>query len=166
VDNRALPELRDAVTHACSPAQKMLTLTDKRIVALGGTSGIGLAVAHSALLEGASVIVASNRAVRLFELHQLRVDGHPFIAGLAGGDVPVPAALETRGGFELRRASPGGPASSRSGLGDMARLRAVDHRLGEGAVFVRTFPHSVILTAVLGGLVAMQQLLVPWIIPR
>jgi NAD(P)-dependent dehydrogenase (short-subunit alcohol dehydrogenase family) len=39
----------------------MMTLKDKRIVTLGGTSGIGLAVAQAALDEGAHVIVASNR---------------------------------------------------------------------------------------------------------
>jgi NAD(P)-dependent dehydrogenase (short-subunit alcohol dehydrogenase family) len=39
----------------------MLTLKDRRVVALGGTSGIGLAVAQAALEEGASVVVASRR---------------------------------------------------------------------------------------------------------
>jgi NAD(P)-dependent dehydrogenase (short-subunit alcohol dehydrogenase family) len=39
----------------------MMTLRDRRIVALGGTSGIGLAVAQAALEEGASVVVASRR---------------------------------------------------------------------------------------------------------
>ena len=38
-----------------------MTLRNQRIVALGGTSGIGLAVAHLALEEGAFVLVASNR---------------------------------------------------------------------------------------------------------
>ena len=38
-----------------------MTLRNQRIVALGGTSGIGLAVARLALGEGAYVIVASNR---------------------------------------------------------------------------------------------------------
>jgi NAD(P)-dependent dehydrogenase (short-subunit alcohol dehydrogenase family) len=38
-----------------------MTLKDQRIVALGGTSGIGLAVAQLALGEGASVVVASKR---------------------------------------------------------------------------------------------------------
>lgn len=37
-----------------------LTLEDQRIVAIGGTSGIGLAVAQLALDEGASVVVASG----------------------------------------------------------------------------------------------------------
>jgi lactate permease len=36
----------------------------------------------------------------------------------------------------------------------------------EGAVFRRMFPHSIILTVALGVLVAIQQLLIPWIIPH
>ena len=36
----------------------------------------------------------------------------------------------------------------------------------EGAVFARTFPHSIALTVVLGILVAVQQFLIPWIIPH
>ncbi len=35
----------------------------------------------------------------------------------------------------------------------------------EGDVFARTFPHSVILTIILGLLVALQQFVIPWIIP-
>jgi lactate permease len=35
----------------------------------------------------------------------------------------------------------------------------------EGQVFARTFIHSVVLTLVLGGLIAAQQYLMPWIIP-
>jgi lactate permease len=35
----------------------------------------------------------------------------------------------------------------------------------EGKVFARTFIHSIILTLVLGGLVALQQFIVPWMIP-
>jgi lactate permease len=35
----------------------------------------------------------------------------------------------------------------------------------EGAVFARTFIHSVVLTFLLGGLVAIQQYLIPWVIP-
>jgi NAD(P)-dependent dehydrogenase (short-subunit alcohol dehydrogenase family) len=42
-----------------------LTLKDQRIVVIGGTSGIGLAVALSALDEGASVVVASGRPERV-----------------------------------------------------------------------------------------------------
>jgi lactate permease len=35
----------------------------------------------------------------------------------------------------------------------------------EGEVFARTFPHSIALTIVLGLLVALQQFVIPWIIP-
>ncbi len=35
----------------------------------------------------------------------------------------------------------------------------------EGVVFARTFWHSVVLTLILGVLVAAQQFLVPWVIP-
>ena len=35
----------------------------------------------------------------------------------------------------------------------------------EGQVFARTFVHSVVLTLILGGLIAAQQYLAPWIIP-
>jgi lactate permease len=36
----------------------------------------------------------------------------------------------------------------------------------EGQVFARTFVHSIILTVLLGLLVAAQQYLIPWIIPH
>lgn len=37
-----------------------MTLKDKRIIVLGGTSGIGLAVAEAAATDGAQVLVASS----------------------------------------------------------------------------------------------------------
>ena len=40
-------------------------LQDKRVVVLGGSSGIGLAVAEQAALQGASVIIASSSAERV-----------------------------------------------------------------------------------------------------
>jgi NAD(P)-dependent dehydrogenase (short-subunit alcohol dehydrogenase family) len=50
--------------YALSP-HETLTLKDQRIVAVGGTSGIGLAVALEALDEGASVVVASGHPERV-----------------------------------------------------------------------------------------------------
>jgi NAD(P)-dependent dehydrogenase (short-subunit alcohol dehydrogenase family) len=38
-----------------------MTLANKRVVIIGGTSGIGLATAHAAVEQGAEVIVASSR---------------------------------------------------------------------------------------------------------
>jgi lactate permease len=35
----------------------------------------------------------------------------------------------------------------------------------EGVVFARTFSHSIILTTALAVLVAIQQFLIPWVIP-
>jgi NAD(P)-dependent dehydrogenase (short-subunit alcohol dehydrogenase family) len=42
-----------------------MTLKDKRIVVLGGTSGIGLAVAEAAATDGARVLVASRDEARV-----------------------------------------------------------------------------------------------------
>jgi NAD(P)-dependent dehydrogenase (short-subunit alcohol dehydrogenase family) len=44
-----------------------MTLQGKRIVVLGGSSGIGLAVARAAASEGAAVVIASSRRVRVDE---------------------------------------------------------------------------------------------------
>jgi NAD(P)-dependent dehydrogenase (short-subunit alcohol dehydrogenase family) len=40
-------------------------LSGKRIILLGGTSGLGLATAHAAALEGASLVVVSSNQVRV-----------------------------------------------------------------------------------------------------
>ena len=42
-----------------------VTLDGKRIVVLGGSSGIGLATAEAAAREGASVVIASSRKTRV-----------------------------------------------------------------------------------------------------
>ncbi|HTC84651.1 MAG TPA: SDR family NAD(P)-dependent oxidoreductase, partial [Rhizomicrobium sp.] len=42
-----------------------MDLNGKRIVVLGGSSGIGLAVAQAAAKEGASLVVASSRQDRI-----------------------------------------------------------------------------------------------------
>src|SRR3982751_6835222 len=38
-----------------------MSLTNKRVVIIGGTSGIGLATAHAAINAGAEVVIASSR---------------------------------------------------------------------------------------------------------
>ena len=43
----------------------MMTLNGKRIVVLGGSSGIGLATAQAALREGANVVIASSQQARV-----------------------------------------------------------------------------------------------------
>jgi NAD(P)-dependent dehydrogenase (short-subunit alcohol dehydrogenase family) len=54
----------------------VMTLNGKRIVVLGGSSGIGVAIAHAALKEQASVVIASSQ--------QGRVDG--ALATLPGAE--------------------------------------------------------------------------------
>jgi NAD(P)-dependent dehydrogenase (short-subunit alcohol dehydrogenase family) len=47
--------------------EKDMTLDGKRIVVLGGSSGIGLATAQAAAREGATVVIASSRKARVDE---------------------------------------------------------------------------------------------------
>ena len=42
-----------------------MTLNGKRIVVLGGSSGIGLATAQAAARDGAEVVIASSRKARI-----------------------------------------------------------------------------------------------------
>src|SRR5271165_3374751 len=44
-----------------------MTLQGRRIVVLGGSSGVGLAVAQAAAREGATVVIASSRRARVDE---------------------------------------------------------------------------------------------------
>src|SRR5947208_631687 len=47
-----------------SPEQETI-MNGKRVIVLGGTSGIGLATAKAAQREGASIVVASSRRQRV-----------------------------------------------------------------------------------------------------
>jgi NAD(P)-dependent dehydrogenase (short-subunit alcohol dehydrogenase family) len=47
--------------------EKAMTLNGKRIVVLGGSSGIGLATAQMVAREGATVVIASSRKARIDE---------------------------------------------------------------------------------------------------
>ena len=56
-----------------------MTLNDKRIIVLGGTSGIGLAVAEAAATDGAQVLVASSddaRVKRALTMLPAGAEGH------------------------------------------------------------------------------------------
>ena len=50
-------------------------------------------------------------------------------------------------------------------VADSLGLYFIAARLPILTVLVRTFPHSVILTLIFGLLVALQQYVIPWIIP-
>jgi lactate permease len=62
--------------------------------------------------------------------------------------------------------SSGGVLGKMVSLPNIAAGAAVtDMRSQEGHVFARTFPHSIVLTLILGALVALQQFFLPWIVP-
>jgi len=47
-------------------------LSGQRVVVIGGTSGIGFAVAEGALAEGASVVVGSSQAANVEAAHSTK----------------------------------------------------------------------------------------------
>jgi NAD(P)-dependent dehydrogenase (short-subunit alcohol dehydrogenase family) len=64
-----------------------MNLGEKRIVVLGGSSGIGLAIAQGAAHEGATVVIASSRKARIDEaLATLPAGTEGHVLDLADGD--------------------------------------------------------------------------------
>ena len=64
-----------------------MTLNGKRIVVLGGSSGIGLATARAAAQEGANVVIASSRKARINEaLTTLPTGTEGHVLDLADGE--------------------------------------------------------------------------------
>jgi NAD(P)-dependent dehydrogenase (short-subunit alcohol dehydrogenase family) len=77
-----------------------MNLSGKRIVVLGGSSGIGLATAQAAAREGANVVIASSRKARIDEALTTLPNGtEGHVLDLADGDAT--RALFTRlGSFD------------------------------------------------------------------
>lgn len=68
-----------------APATRAGFLTGKRVLVMGGSSGIGLATAKAAAAEGAQVIIVSGNQQRISEaLKQLPVDSEGYTANLSG----------------------------------------------------------------------------------
>src|SRR5277367_3398320 len=77
-----------------------MTLQGKRIVVLGGSSGIGLATAQAAAREGASVVIASSRKARVDEaLATLPAGAEGHVVDLAD-DAAVQALFARLGDFD------------------------------------------------------------------
>ena len=77
-----------------------MTLEGKRIVVLGGSSGIGLATAKAAAKEGASVVIASSRRARIDEaLATLPAGGEGHVLDLAD-EAAVQALFAMLGSFD------------------------------------------------------------------
>jgi NAD(P)-dependent dehydrogenase (short-subunit alcohol dehydrogenase family) len=77
-----------------------MTLEGKRIVVLGGSSGIGLAIAQAAGAEGAKVIIASSNQGRVSAaLKNLPADAEGHAADL-GSEAAIKALFERIGDFD------------------------------------------------------------------
>src|SRR5271170_1842543 len=80
--------------------EMIMSLTGKRVVILGGTSGIGLATAQAAQREGAAVVVASSRKPRVESaLSALQGKAQGEVADLAD-ETQVRALFERLGDFD------------------------------------------------------------------
>jgi NAD(P)-dependent dehydrogenase (short-subunit alcohol dehydrogenase family) len=77
-----------------------MSLNGQRVVILGGTSGIGLAVAQGAQRQGASVVVASSRKQRVDRALTLLADGAEGHAVDLSDEAQVRAFFERVGAFD------------------------------------------------------------------
>jgi NAD(P)-dependent dehydrogenase (short-subunit alcohol dehydrogenase family) len=77
-----------------------MTLNGKRITVLGGSSGIGLAVAEAAAHEGAQVIIASSNRARLDAALKRLPAGAEGHAVDLGREAAIQALFDTLGGFD------------------------------------------------------------------
>jgi NAD(P)-dependent dehydrogenase (short-subunit alcohol dehydrogenase family) len=76
------------------------TLRDQRVVVIGGSSGIGLAVAEGALAEGARVVVASSRAETVEAAVKHLGDGAAGAVVDARDEASIAAFFEETGAFD------------------------------------------------------------------
>jgi NAD(P)-dependent dehydrogenase (short-subunit alcohol dehydrogenase family) len=77
-----------------------MTLNGKRITVLGGSSGIGLAVAEAAAREGAQVIIVSSNRARLDTALKRLPPGAEGHAVDLGSEAAIQALFDTLGGFD------------------------------------------------------------------
>jgi NAD(P)-dependent dehydrogenase (short-subunit alcohol dehydrogenase family) len=89
-----------AKCHGVSKKEKAMTLDGKRIVVLGGSSGIGLATAQAAAREGAALVIASSRKDRIDEaLATLPTGTEGHVLDLADADA-AKALFQQLGSFD------------------------------------------------------------------
>jgi NAD(P)-dependent dehydrogenase (short-subunit alcohol dehydrogenase family) len=76
-----------------------MSLREKRVVVIGGTSGIGLAVAQAALAEGAGVVVGSSSAGKVAAAQE-RLSGAEALVIDVKSEASVQAFFERIGAFD------------------------------------------------------------------
>ena len=77
-----------------------MTLTEKRVVVLGGSSGIGLATAQAAAQAGASVVIVSSRKARVDAALSVLPAGAEGHALDLANETAVQALFAKLGGFD------------------------------------------------------------------
>jgi NAD(P)-dependent dehydrogenase (short-subunit alcohol dehydrogenase family) len=91
---------RSASSVLQSDQEVRMSLSGKRIVILGGTSGIGLATAKAAQGEGAAVVIASSRRARLDHALASLQDGAEGQVVDVADEAQVRALFERLGAFD------------------------------------------------------------------
>ena len=79
---------------------KALTLTGKRVVILGGSSGLGLATAQAAAADGATVIIVSSNLQRINSALANLPEGSQGIAADLSSEEKIKALFEQIGSFD------------------------------------------------------------------
>lgn len=109
-----------------------MTLEGKRIIVLGGSSGIGLAVAQAAAEQGASVVIASSRQARVDEALATLPAGSEGHALDLADEAAVTAFFAKLGGFDHLVFTAGGPLQ-------IGAVTAVDLQKAHGHFALRYF---------------------------
>ena len=78
-----------------------MSLAGKKIIVIGGSSGIGLATAQTAAVEGAAVVIASRSRERL-ERARNRIEGDVQIVSVDVRDSASTAAVQSVFSFRCR----------------------------------------------------------------
>ena len=100
----------------------MSTLRNQRVVVIGGTSGIGFAVAHGAVADGATVIVGSSNAANVEKAVARLGSGTSGSAIDVKNEVSVAAFFERAGSFDHLVYTAGDWGPLRGGAGTVANL--------------------------------------------
>ena len=109
------------------------TLSGQRVVVIGGTSGIGYAVAEGALAEGASVFVGSSQGAKVEDAVTRLGDGAGGSAVDANDEAAIGAFFDKAGAFDHLVFTAGDWGSARF----VGPLRTMDFETAPGALGVR-----------------------------
>jgi NAD(P)-dependent dehydrogenase (short-subunit alcohol dehydrogenase family) len=111
----------------------LLSLSGQRVVVIGGTSGIGYAVAEGALAEGATVFVGSSKAAKVEGAVERLGDGASGSEVDVNDEAAIATFLDKAGGFDHLVFTAGDWGSARF----VGPLKTMDFETAPGALGVR-----------------------------